>query len=150
MHSLFDAKAQDEIYNRINNLTEASQAKWGKMDVSQMLKHCQLPLEVANGNLELNTKMGFFKKLLFKAFKPLMYNDKPWKKNLDTPKQFRVTDVQEFNEQKEKLTSIISDFSEKANVTEWPAHPLFGKFTTKQWGKMQYKHLDHHLTQFGA
>lgn len=150
MQSLFNSETQNEVYTRLNNLNETSQAKWGKMDVGQMLKHCQLPLDVATGDLEMTTKIGFFKKLLFKAFKPLMYNDKPWKKNLDTPKEFRITDNQEFLAQKEKLTTIIGAFSKRKDVTQWPAHPLFGKFTTEQWGKMQYKHLDHHLTQFGA
>ena len=150
MQSLFNQDTQDEIFNRINNLNESSQPNWGKMTVDQMFKHCQLPLEVANGKLELDTNIGFFKKLIFKAFKPFMYNDKPWKKNLDTPRQFRVTDKQVFVTEKEKLKTVISDFASRKNETNWPPHPLFGKFSTEQWGKMQYKHLDHHLTQFGV
>lgn len=29
-------------------------------------------------------------------------------------------------------------------------HPFFGKLTSEQWGKGIYKHLDHHLKQFGV
>lgn len=150
MKSLFETETKQTILNRIDNLNETSQAQWGKMDVAQMLTHCQKPLEVATGNLQLNTKIGFAKKLLFKLFKPLMYNDKPWKKNLDTVKEFRITDAQEFKSEKEKLVQTINDFALLKDKTNWPTHPLFGNFTTEQWGKMQYKHLDHHLTQFGA
>lgn len=150
MKSLFNQDTHKTIITRIENLDSNSQANWGKMNVGQMLKHCQLPLDVANGKLLLDSNIGFFKKLLFKAFKPLMYNDKPWKKNLDTPKQFRVTDTQEFETEKEKLKTIIDEFSARENEKKFPPHPLFGKFTNEQWGKMQYKHLDHHLTQFGV
>ncbi len=29
-------------------------------------------------------------------------------------------------------------------------HAFFGPLTGKQWGRLQYKHLDHHLRQFSA
>jgi len=115
-----------------------------------MLAHCQKPLEVANGNLQLNTKISFPKKLMFKLFKPLMYNDKPWQKNLGTVREFRIADTKEFTIEKSKLIDALNEFSKKQDNTNWPLHPLFGKFNTDQWGKMQYKHLDHHLTQFGV
>ncbi|MFL0354054.1 DUF1569 domain-containing protein [Xanthomarina sp. GH4-25] len=150
MNSLFNTDTQADIIKRINNLHEKSQPKWGTMDVGQMLTHCQKPLEVANGNLELNTQIGFAKKLMFKLFKPVMYNDKPWQKNLGTVKEFRITDTHEFHAEKDKLVHIINEFSTKKNKQDWPAHPMFGTFNTEQWGKMQYKHLDHHLTQFGV
>lgn len=150
MKSLFETETQQTILNRIQNLNETSQANWGKMDVAQMLAHCQKPLEVANGTLQLNTKIGFAKKLLFKFFKSTMYNDKPWQKNLGTAREFRVTDAQEFAVQKDKLVHVLNEFSQLKEKTNWPTHPFFGNFTTEQWGKMQYKHLDHHLTQFGV
>jgi len=150
MNSLFDIEIQQGVLNRINQLNENSQPNWGKMNVAQMLTHCQKPLEVANGNLHLNTKIGFLKKLMFKFFKPLMYNDKAWQKNLGTVKEFRITDAHEFNTEKEKLVETINNFSTKKNKSSWPPHPFFGNFNTEQWGKMQYKHLDHHLTQFGV
>ena len=150
MNTLFNTETQQDILNRINNLNKKSQPNWGKMDVAQMLVHCQKPLEVANGNLQLNTKIGFAKKLLFKLFKSSMYNDKSWQKNLGTVREFKITEAQEFAIQKDKLINIISEFSQLKNKTNWPTHPLFGDFNTEQWGKMQYKHLDHHLTQFGV
>ena len=108
MKSLFETENQETILNRIQNLNETSQPNWGKMDVAQMLTHCQKPLEVATGSLQLNTKIGFAKKLLFKLFKSAMYNDKPWQKNLGTVREFRITDPQEFAGQKEKLIQIAS------------------------------------------
>ena len=150
MKSLFESENQQIILNRIESLNKTSQPNWGKMDVAQMLTHCQKPLEVAMGTLQLKTNIGFGKKILFKLFKSAMYNDKPWQKNLSTVREFRITDVQEFMSQKERLIDIINSFSQLKEKTSWPTHPLFGDFTAEQWGKMQYKHLDHHLTQFGV
>ena len=148
MNSLFDTNSQQEILARIENLNETSSAQWGKMNVSQMLSHCQKPLEVANGNLQLNSKIGVLKKFMFKLFKPLMHNDKTWQKNLATVTEFKITETKEFNQEKGKLVKVINEFSNKKDKSNWPKHPFFGEFNTEQWGKMQYKHLDHHLNQF--
>ncbi len=150
MNSLFETESQKEILNRVANLTNNNISQWGKMNVAQMLKHCQGPLEVAIGNKQLNTKIGFMKKLLFKAFKPTMYNDKPWTHNLPTAKEYVVEQQHDFDTEKQQLIAVVEEFSALNTNKSWPKHPFFGGFTTEQWGKLQYKHLDHHLTQFGA
>jgi hypothetical protein len=149
MKSLFDAEAHTEILNRIENLTETATPTWGKMSVGQMCTHCQMPLEIALEKRTLSGKKpGFMKRLVFKLYKPLMYNDKPWSKNLPTVRDFVVTEVKDVETEKAKLVEIVSTFHQEKDRQEWPAHPMFGTFTAEQWGKMQYKHLDHHLTQF--
>ena len=150
MKSLFESETHQDILNRIEKLNENSKANWGKMNVGQMLKHYQLPLEVALGKRKMKTNTGFLKKIVFKLFKPLMYNNKPWKRNLKTPKEFVITEPQVFSVEKDNLVTLINEFASKKNNTNWPKHPIFGVFTTEQRGQMQYKHLDHHLTQFGV
>jgi len=151
MNSIFTPEGHQDIISRINTLDENTQANWGKMNVEQMLKHCQLPLNVATEKDTMKVKAGFLKRFIFKSFiKPHMYNDKPWKPNLKTLKEFVITDAQVFATEKEKLTTLVNEFANKKDNTNWPTHPLFGDFTTEQRGKMQYKHLDHHLKQFGV
>ena len=150
MNSLFETSSQQEILDRIDNLNNNTKAQWGKMDVAQMLKHCQGPLEVAIGNKQLVSKIGFMKKLIFTAFKPTMYNDKPWRHHLPTAKDYVVVEQHNFDAEKEQLQKVLEQFCDLKNNTNWPKHPFFGSFTTAQWGKLQYKHLDHHLTQFGV
>ena len=150
MNTLFEHESTNTILKRLNNLDKNSKAQWGKMDVSQMLKHCQGPLNIALEREALSTKLGFFQKFMMSLYKPLLYNDKPWKHNLPTAKEFRITTPQQFLIEKEKLEQLILEFSKKTEVKNWPNHPLFGYFTPEQWGKMQYKHLDHHLTQFNV
>jgi len=150
MQTLFDQKAHQEVLRRLEQLTEDATPNWGKMNVSQMVKHCQMPLLVATGKMELTENVGVLKKLVLKIYKPIMYNDKRWPESVTTPKDFLVTGTYDFENERAQLIVIINDFHDKAYNMHWPHHPYFGKFSTDQWGKMQFKHLDHHLRQFGV
>lgn len=151
MKSLFDPNVHAEVQTRIESLTTASVPSWGKMSVGQMCTHCQKPLELSMGKIALSGKKpGFMKRMVFKLYKPLMYNDKPWSQNLPTVRDFVVSDEKDVAAEKTKLSTLVSEFHQQKDTAEWPAHPMFGKFTHEQWGKMQYKHLDHHLTQFNV
>ena len=144
--NLFDATAKQEIIDRINKLTPQSERQWGKMDVAQMLAHCQMPLGVATGKHKL--KGSGFLKLIGPLLKGLLFNNKPFKKNLGTDKSFIMTTPKEFEKEKSGLIQMINDFS-ASSMTDEP-HPIFGKLTKEQWSKGTWKHLDHHLMQFGV
>lgn len=79
-----------------------------------------------------------------------MYNDKPWRKNLPTAPQLKVTETKNFETEKTQLVQLVDAFYDLKDREIWNPHPMFGKFTMEQWGKMEYKHLDHHLRQFGV
>lgn len=147
MKNLFNDFAYAEIQERLNKITPETKPNWGKMDVGQMLHHCQKPLEIAlqqkNHKLKSNLLAKWF-------FKKSLYNDKPWVKNLPTPKAFKVVDPKEFITEKSVLEGLMKEFNAQKDKKDWPPHPVFGSFTTDQWGMMQYKHLDHHFRQFGV
>ncbi len=150
MKSLFNKTDNQDIINRINQLTPASQAKWGKMNVSQMLAHCQEPLRVAFGELKL--KRGLISILLGSYFKKKMTeNDTPFTRNLPTDKAFIMVDKKDFELEKNKLIELLKRFehTEPESITE-NTHPFFGKMTPDEWNIIQWKHFDHHLNQFGV
>jgi hypothetical protein len=144
--NLFDTTVKQDIINRINKLTPQSQAIWGKMNVAQMLAHCQVPLGVATGNHKL--KGNFFIRLIGPLFKKQLFNDTPFKRNLPTDKSFIMTGIKEFEKEKQQLINMINSFSE-TNMSGEP-HPFFGKLTNGEWARGTWKHLDHHLRQFGV
>ena len=144
--NLFEPAVKQEIVSRINQLSPGSQRKWGKMDVAQMLAHCQMPLGVAVGKHTL--KGSFFIKLIGPLFKKKLFNDQPFKQNLPTDKSFKMTDPKDFEYEKQNLIQMINDFSETTMSGE--PHPFFGKLTKEEWSKGTWKHLDHHLQQFGV
>jgi hypothetical protein len=150
MKSLFDSDTHQEVLRRIELLNEQKQPLWGKMKTAEMLNHSQRPLKIANGRMTFTESPNAIKKLMFKFFKPQLYNDKPIRHNLPTVKDFKVLKYDSFQEEKTRLIECVNEFQKKDLNLHWPKHPFFGDFTTEQWGKMQYKHLDHHLRQFGV
>lgn len=145
MQSLFDQKAYNEIQQRVADLKPETTPLWGKMNAGQMLKHCQRPLEIAVYDKDFGLKSNF---LIRAFFKKSMYNDRPFMKNMPTPKAFKITETVNFNHERDNLLKLIDAFYNLRDKEDWVPHPVFGKLTTEQWGKMQYKHLNHHLNQF--
>ena len=78
----------------------------------------------------------------------MLYNDQPFKKHLPTDKSFIMKEIKDFELEKKKLLDMLNRFTE-ANMIDEP-HPFFGKLTKEQWSKGTWKHLDHHLQQFGV
>ena len=147
MKSLLDQEAYLEIKDRLGKLNENSERQWGKMTPAQMAKHCQYPLKIMLGHENYNLKPNWIVNLLFKKS---MYNDRLWRKNLPTVKRFKQTEDRDFSPEMAKLNSLVEEIGANLNKESWGDHPAFGKMTNEQWGKMQYKHLDHHLRQFGV
>lgn len=146
MKSLLEEEGYDEIKNRLKNLTENSPRVWGKMNPGQMVTHCQFPLKIGIENKLVKPKWNPF----MRFFKSMLYNDKLWRKGLPTSPELKITDPRDFYKEKEVLEQLVDDFYKLKDRNEWNPHPLFGHFTREQWGKMEYKHLDHHLRQFGV
>ena len=144
--NLFDNNVKLDVISRINKLTPQSQAQWGKMNVAQMLAHCQMPLGVATGKHTL--KRNFLLSLIGPFFKKQLFNQTPFKRNLPTDKSFIIANPQEFEKEKQNLIDMVNSFSATAMSGE--PHPFFGKLTKEEWSKGTWKHLDHHLQQFGV
>lgn len=147
MKSLFEPATCTEILDRLNSLEEGIKPQWGKMSVGQMVWHCQVPLKVGIENKVSRKKPNPLIRLLFKKS---MYSDKPWRKNLPTSPIAKARDTKELGDELPELRELVKEFHALKDRKEWNPHPIFGELTAEQWGQMQYKHLDHHLTQFGV
>jgi len=147
MKSLYNTNDKQEIINRIMTLSPHTPNKWGKMNVAQVLEHCQTGLKGAYGEIKFKRGLiGFLFGGLAK--KSLTADHTPFKQNLPTDKAFIVVGQKDFEAEREKLLVLLKQFSPE-KITKSP-HPFFGKMTEKEWDIIQWKHLDHHLRQFGA
>lgn len=149
MNSLLRESGKNEILSRIQDLSPERAALWGKMNVSQMLAHCNGGIQLAMGKIK--PKRQLLGKILGWLFKPSYYNKNRFPRNVKTIKGGEFKGVHEFEKEKEQLINSILEFYQggEAICTDHP-HPIMGKFTPEQWGIGMYKHLDHHLRQFGA
>jgi hypothetical protein len=149
MKNLFDKDTYAEITSRINALTPNSQRMWGKMNAAQMLAHCKEAFKVPLSDKKMPRM--FLGLLMGWMIKAKLYNESPWKQNLPTAPNFIIKDERDFDKEKMELSAMINQFYNAGpeNVGKFP-HPMFGYFTSEQWGKSMYKHLDHHLKQFNV
>ena len=145
--NLFDSAVKQEIISRINKLSPQSQRQWGQMDVAQMLAHVQVPMGVALGTHTV--KGNWLMKLILPLFKKKLYDESLWKQGLPTDKTFVMTSQsKDFETEKNQLLDKVNRFTESNMINE--KHPVFGKLTKEQWSKATWKHIDHHLKQFGV
>jgi hypothetical protein len=149
MESLFTPEGNQNIIDRINKLQPTSLSQWGKMTVDQMMSHCIGPLDVVFGNLHLkmNPIMAFLGRTIIRK---KVIGDKPFKKDSPTAPAFIRTGSYDFETTRGELIEKVKKFREGPQVIKTNKHPFFGPMTNEEWDNIQWKHLDHHLRQFGV
>jgi hypothetical protein len=148
MKSLFNESDNLEMIARINRLSPGSKGLWGKMSVSQMMKHAQMPVRVAFEDLQL--KRGLIGILFGRMMLKKMLSEDVWKQNLPTDKNFIIHSIPDFETEKNNLVSLVTQFGNRKESITTKAHPFFGKMSVSEWDQLVWKHLDHHLRQFGV
>jgi hypothetical protein len=148
--SVYDSEVYQEMIDRINTLTAESTPEWGTMSVGQMLSHCAEVQEVFCGEKTLQNTP-----LLARLIKGLIrrgaLGDRPYSRGLRTHRQYRQSEAKDFDREKRRLLDGLERF---VTMDEAAAarieHPLFGRMSREERGWGIYKHLDHHLRQFGV
>lgn len=151
MKNIFEKEITNEVISRIDALTPQLQPQWGKMNVAQMLAHLNVMYELVY-EPEKFPKSSGFEKFMIKLFaKNQVVGEKPYPKNGRTAPIFIISDERDFEKEKERLKNYITQTqSLGASNFEGKESHSFGKLTSKEWNNMFYKHIDHHLTQFGV
>ena len=149
MQSLFDPASRESILARLAKLQPGAARQWGKMTDAQMLAHCSAAMEVATGDRP--RRQAFIGKVFGPFVRSSLLGEKPFSRNSPTDPTFIVTEEKEFEAERERLTRLVNRFcesgTEKASAQ---THSFLGRLKGEEWGVMMYKHLDHHLRQFGA
>jgi len=147
--NIFNTTDSQPILNRISQLNTNSIRQWGTMTLPQMLEHCAIQLKMALGITPAvpagpalyRTPVGRW----------LALYAMPWPKGSATPPTMNMdtngTTVQDFAKEKEHLLQLLGQVLQKDSFSP---HPFFGAMDKKDWGRLIWKHLDHHLRQFGV
>lgn len=151
LKNIFTSDVSAEIIDRINKLTPETKPLWGKMSVSQMLAHCCVTYELVYEE-DKHPKPGAFMRLILKSLvKKKVTNEAPYKQGSPTAPAFLIKDERQFDAEKARLTAFIEKTQQLGeNHFEGKVSHSFGPLNKTQWNNMFYKHLDHHLRQFGA
>lgn len=150
MKNVFNPADTAEVINRINQLSPTSERRWGKMTVAQMLAHCNVTYEMVYEARHPRPN-AFMKFILKNLVKTKVVNEEPYKQNSRTAPQFIIKDDKNFEQEKTRLIDHISKTQQlgEAHFDGKESHS-FGPLTKAEWNNMFYKHLDHHLKQFGV
>jgi len=150
MKNIFLPEITQEIVERINHLTPESKPQWGKMSLSKMLAHCNVTYEMAYE--DKHKKPNALMKIMLKLFvKNVVVNEKPYRHNSQTAPAFIIKDEKEFEKEKNRLIAYLQKTQKMGESAFDGKESLsFGKLTSTEWNNMFYKHIDHHLRQFGV
>jgi hypothetical protein len=150
MKNLFEAPRIEEVKERIARLLPDSQRHWGKMNAPQAVAHCSMGLELALG--DLRPPRALLGRIIGSIIKPrVLRNDEPLRRNSPTVEGLMVQDERDLAKERARLCGLIDRFAAAgpASCTTHP-HSFFGPLTPEEWAILMYKHLDHHLRQFGV
>lgn len=150
MKNLFESSDAEEIKRRIGQLGTSNERQWGKMNVAQALAHCSAAMEWAVGDAKApRVFIGRIVGQLIK--KKVVGDDEPLRRNVPTAKTLVIDDARDLSLEKNRLVGLIDRFHKGGPVAcTTDPHCFFGKLTPSEWAVLTYKHLDHHLRQFGG
>ncbi|MEO6611680.1 MAG: DUF1569 domain-containing protein [Chitinophagaceae bacterium] len=146
----FTEKMLQALTNRVNSITPQSQRQWGTMSPEQMLHHLNLATGSALGYFDLTDESYLLSRTLFKWILVDLLSEQP--KGLQIPLNFKIPPTQHFDFEYEKklLIEIINKACNSKTTSTWGPHPLFGRMSDNEWGRLLMMHIDYHLNQFAA
>ena len=147
MKSALDDAARRELGDRILRLRFDRTPSWGRMDAARMVVHLSDSLRMAFGELIVAPRRL---PLRFTPLKQLCVYWVPIPKGAPTAPELIARQPGDWDSTVSELQALLDRLAETTAATRWPAHPAFGKLTGKQWGVLIYRHMDHHLRQFGV
>jgi hypothetical protein len=144
---LHDAGRGNEVRSRVRALEPAAQPLWGKMTVDQMLHHANIVLMESLGE---HTARPNIRGLPEPLVRWAILNF-PWGKGAPTRPDMLIPAGQryDFDDERSRCLVMIDRFLARPMDAPWPRAANFA-MTGRHWSQLQYKHLDHHLRQFGV
>ena len=143
----------EEYIPIVKKIQPATTGKWGKMNGQQMVEHVAAFFYVSSGKIkfDLVTPEEHLPK-----FKEFLLSDKQFRENTRAP----LTVIGEetlplryatMEEAVENLSGSVADFEAyfKKDPCTKTMHPVFGELNFEEWILLHYKHVTHHLRQFG-
>jgi hypothetical protein len=121
------------------------------MNATEMLSHCSTAVKMALGDVPVKVLFSPWKagiaRLLFVDLFPFPKNS-PTAPELHPRKKMKTSES--FLAAREELIQQLRRMNAATPDHDFAPHPLFRKMSRDQYGKLIYKHLDHHLRQFGV
>jgi hypothetical protein len=152
MHSkyLFNPGQRRDLLARIDRLDPTRPPRWGKMTphemVCHMIDHYKMAVEPEQRPVRVRNTL-----LRFQPFKWFAVYHAPIPRGMLTaPREMRLTRPENWDEDLERLKSLVETFAGMQQKTDWPDNIMAGSLDGNGWSALLYRHTDHHLKQFGC
>jgi hypothetical protein len=148
MKTIFEPAVRKELLDRVSKLTVHSPQVFGNMRPEQGLHHINAAFQMYLGEI-IEPYQG--NALTSGPLKLFIFSPIPFPRGkAKTSKQLISEGTYNIENEKKRFRDLLERVATRANNADWPKHPIFGKMTADQYGKLGYKHTDHHLQQFGV
>lgn len=148
MPTLFNPAERDRMLVRIGRLAPGRRPLWGRFTASEMVCHVSSALRYGLGELEAGPPKG---PLSHPPLNWLVIHVLPWPRGkAKSPRAFLSVRPTSWDADLAQLAESARRFSARGPSAGWPVSPVFGRISGRSWGVLQYRHLDHHLRQFGV
>ena len=126
---------------------------WGIMNGQPMVEHVAAFFAVSSGKIkfDLVTPLEHLPK-----YREFLLSDKDFRENTKAPTSviseealpLRYATMEEALENLEESIKAFENYF-KEEVSKTTLHPVFGELNFEEWVLLHYKHVRHHLRQFG-
>lgn len=148
MKSVLNEEGLKDLLSRLNKLKPGKGPEWGTMDAAQMLAHVTVSIKLALNEIEPEYNERYLE--IGNLVRDRLFDSEVFTKNVPTTIEFVKTGFEDFAKNKAEFIKYLNRVKEIGqNYTATGKHPYFGKLNPDEWGKLIYKHTNHHFIQFG-
>jgi hypothetical protein len=148
MSTLADPKILSGACERVARLEPGAAARWGRMTAHQMICHLNDSFKLATGERFASPTDSLYQRTLMKW--AALHTPVKWPQGVATRPEMEQgvggTPPADWEQDRLELQGLIVRFP---TLTRFGTHPMFGAMSRKEWMIWGYRHVDHHLRQFG-
>ncbi|CAN5277163.1 hypothetical protein BH24GEM2_BH24GEM2_12180 [soil metagenome] len=157
MQSLLKPECRDALWRRTQSVRPDTPARWGQFTAPQMLAHLIQSLRMTSGDLAIPPERAPWV-LCHAPLKHLLIYVLPFPKGMSTFPELLAREAADpgnvsadaWTDDQQVFRDALDSVGTMDPAAKWPDHGAFGPLTGREWGVLQYRHLDHHLRQFGC
>jgi len=147
MKSIWNPEDQRSLKARVQRLTPALTARWGRFTAPQMVAHLCDSMRMASSELPVATRKM---PIRYPPLKQLIIYVLPFPKSAPTAPELLVRAPGDFAADCAELGRRLDAVAKAGPSALAREHPAFGTMNESLWGVLIYRHVDHHLSQFGV
>jgi hypothetical protein len=147
MKSIWREDDRRALNDRVGRVAWDGRAAWGKFTAPKMICHLADSLKMAMGDLQVAPKRL---PIRYPPLKQLIIYAAPFPKGAPTAPELLAREPREWANDVADVQALLARAASARTTDTWPEHPAFGKLSKRAWGVLIFRHMDHHLKQFGA